>query len=191
MIVTLLVDSREKRPLSFPSHVRLYGPNGVPTVARIEPVTQTLERGDYRGSDPLGTVVERKAGIAELSHNLSAADRPRFLRALDRLAECRYPILLLEGNPQGLLSPTEQIREPGLIVDELVRILRERAIALHVLPTSTLPQRRAAGEWVARMIASDRRAPKNPTPPFTGTGDGDTLGAAVPTPDRAEGDMRE
>ena len=154
-MLSISVDTREKRPLVFPAHLPvLQGHPSCRHSTRIVPVAvdrRTLETGDYAStSSPI--VVERKGSLQEIQENCLGTDRPRFLRALDRLASTPHPILLLEGTPADLLTSTQRTPNPHFAVDAFLRDVYERGIRLLILPTKTLEQRRAAGELVARIF---------------------------------------
>lgn len=157
---TILVDSREKHPLLFPKHMTMLDPNRPVTLKRtvtvtLHPVTCALKTGDYllQGYEDC-TIVERKGSVREIAHNcLSPADRGRFLTAIGRLAEeARRPVLLLEGSPTVLARAAGTDRDSACAIDALQRVLHEREIELHVVPARTLDQRRACGEWIARLL---------------------------------------
>lgn len=160
---TILVDTREKRPLPMPSHLVVLDPDALPGAHRtvvIEIATRVsrLETGDYALEGHLDSVlVERKGHFSELATNFFEEDpRRRFLSCLSRLSNaCRHPWILLEGDP---LSLTRQLRDPtihpGAVRDALLRACLGYNIGLHILPTSSLAARRACGEWVAALLLS-------------------------------------
>jgi hypothetical protein len=65
---------------------------------------------------------------------------------------CSEPILLLEGTPLESLRKTKHVLKPGAAIDALMRLLKEYGINLLLLPTSSSAQRRATGEWAARLL---------------------------------------
>lgn len=172
-MLAITVDTRERRPLLFPSHLPvLQGHPSCRHSTRVVPVAvsvRTLETGDY-ASEGSPVVVERKGSLQEIQGNCIGDDRPRFLRALDRLAAAAHPILLLEGTPADLLTATPRTPNPHLVMDAFLRDVYERGIRLLVLPTKTIDQRRAAGELVARifwnsaLVHSSQTAPPQKEP---------------------------
>lgn len=98
--VIIEVDAREQEPLLFPDHLVWAREPYRREIIRLETVRRELPYGDYRlARYPRKGVIERKAGLDELAHNLLTADRERFHRAWARFVTgCEHPILLLEGS---------------------------------------------------------------------------------------------
>ena len=149
----ILVDSREKKPLPLPSYIVHHGREGRKTL-KVHAVRTELSTGDYALQNHKDAVlVERKSGLREICSNLGRGDRTRFLACIDRLASaCRRPVLMMEGDPYHLGRQSQQ--EPDLLrgLDELQRLLMDRRIELLLLPTGGMIHRRAAGEWVCRLL---------------------------------------
>lgn len=153
----ILVDEREKKPLSFPEHIVCLDDVKDPTsqrgiTVRIRTQKRTIKTGDYC-IDGHASVVERKGSIDEIAQNLLTTDgRRRFTDCCKRLRdETANPLLMLEGLV-GMPQVKPGKPHPGLAIDALMRILNEHRIHLIVLPTGTSGQRRAAAEWVARWL---------------------------------------
>ena len=154
---TILVDEREKKPLTFPEYIVCLNPGKDPchqtgTTVRLITQKRTMKTGDYK-IDGHPALLERKGSISEISQNLLTHEgRRRFTECCRRLRdESPCPAVMLEG----LVIMPEVIAgkpHPGLAIDALLRILNEYRIQLLVLPTSTAGQRRAAGEWTARWL---------------------------------------
>lgn len=154
---TILVDEREKKPLTFPEYIVCLNPGKDPchqtgTTVRLITQKRTMKTGDYK-IDGHPALLERKGSISEISQNLLTSEgRRRFTECCRRLRdESPCPAVMLEG----LVIMPEVIAgkpHPGLAIDALLRILNEYRIQLLVLPTSTAGQRRAAGEWTARWL---------------------------------------
>jgi hypothetical protein len=167
---TILVDEREKKPLTFPEYIVCLNPGKDPchqtgTTVRLITQKRTMKTGDYK-IDGHPALLERKGSISEISQNLLTHEgRRRFTECCRRLRdESPCPAVMLEG----LVIMPEVIAgkpHPGLAIDALLRILNEYRIQLLVLPTSTAGQRRAAGEWTARWLITqehhDTRDPSN------------------------------
>lgn len=157
---TLLVDDREKIPLLFPEHLVMLDPNHPATRRKTVTVAlhvdkATLKTGDYLLSGfRQATIVERKRGLEEIATNcLNPKDRKRFGACLERMYKgARQPVLLMEGTPDVLLKPSRYVEDPWCVIDEFQRLLITFGIQLHLMPTKTQAQRRAAGEWTARML---------------------------------------
>ena len=99
-------------------------------------------------------LIERKGCVREVAGNCLTKDgRRRFIAQVDRLKEAaKYPYLMLEGTPQGLMKPDVNVPKPFLALDALQRILLERNVPLLLLPSGTVESRRSLGEWVARLL---------------------------------------
>jgi len=146
---TILIDTREKLPLLFPKTIAL-GDRLVDLKTR----RVRLSTGDYQldSTREEGVVVERKRNLEELASNFTR-DWHRFRRALDRLAECACPIILLEGSPSAYLRPTKKFPRPDLIVDKLLLALSIRRIHLWFIGACNHPtSRRLTGELLARYM---------------------------------------
>jgi hypothetical protein len=157
--VTVLIDNREKKPLSFPTHLVVLDRKALPTsgksrtvVVRTQP--QTLKTGDYRLVG--GTsAIERKGSFSEIANNCLTTDgRRRFLECCRRLRdECRTACILFEGQV-GAFEVQAGLPHPGVAADSLLDIMGEYGLPLMLLPLSTIGQRRAAGEWSLRWLLS-------------------------------------
>ena len=171
--LTIVVDSREKKPLPFPEHLPSLR-SDLPALSRssrthrirIEKVT--LKTGDYalKGYE-LGCLIERKGSLAEVAGNCLTADgRRKFVAAMDRLkSACLYPYLLLEGNILETMNPTKDLPDPWNAVDALHRILIERNIGLILLPNTSMSARRAVAEWAVRLLVNAAQCPILPANP--------------------------
>lgn len=165
---TILVDEREKKPLTFPEYIVCLNPGKDPchqtgTTVRLITQKRTMKTGDYK-IDGHPALLERKGSISEISQNLLTSEgRRRFTECCRRLRdESPCPAVMLEG----LVIMPEVIAgkpHPGLAIDALLRILNEYRIQLLVLPTSTAGQRRAAGEWTARWLITQEHHGTSPT----------------------------
>jgi len=153
--LTVLVDTREQRPLMFPATLSLFGR---PTA--LQSKRRKLATGDYAlvGAEQIA-LIERKAGVRELQKNLLTRDKRRTRRALDRLAaEAKYPILLLESNVQSLLLPTKHVPEPGPVLQHLFNECAQRGIAVVLVGECKFPtKRRLVGELAVRLMAAYAR----------------------------------
>lgn len=155
------MDDREKKPLSFPSHIvcldRSRSPTDQRTIVReVQVIPQTLVTGDYMISNR--AVVERKGALTEVAKNCLTSDgRRRFVAACDRLSQFPRRLLLLEGSLSPFPQPVGDKEHPGLACDALLDIIGERGIDLMVLPVSTPAQRRGAGEWALRWLLSQEK----------------------------------
>lgn len=157
---TIIVDTRERKPLLFPASIAMLDPSSPPhspKVARVSLTTikRKLDTGDYAllGYEE-DVLVERKGSLREISKNcFHFKDRPRFIRCIERLRDsCKRPYVLLEGSPLEMLRPTKEVPKPYFSVDSLLRILTEYQIGFWFMPANTSAHKRAAGEWLARTL---------------------------------------
>lgn len=96
--VTILVDTREQKPLPLPKTVKWSEVGRPPKLIEIRQEASKLDAGDYviKGAEKT-CVIERKGNINELRTNLQTRDRPRAIRAFQRLCEATAnPILALD-----------------------------------------------------------------------------------------------
>tara|TARA_R100001594_G_scaffold45687_2_gene78587 strand:- start:14121 stop:14642 length:522 start_codon:yes stop_codon:yes gene_type:complete len=162
--VTVLVDDREKKALSFPSTLVFLDPSKIPThkkqvTIRVNVEKARLDTADYLlKGDPSVGGIERKGSISEIAQNCLTTDgRRKFLDCLKRLKDnFKYPILLFEGDVHKVQSAKIHIPgppfNPGIAVDALLRLTLEYEVPIYMMPCSTIAQRRATGEWAARLL---------------------------------------
>lgn len=96
--ITILVDTREQKPLPLPKTIKWSEVGKHLHIIEIRQEPMVLYAGDYmiKGAGK-SCVVERKGSINELHQNLQGADRPRAMRAFQKLVEStRNPILALD-----------------------------------------------------------------------------------------------
>lgn len=152
----ILIDTREKKPLSFPEHIEVQHPTD-PTgsqVCRVFTESKELPAGDYAlcGFEK-ARLIERKGGAREVILNCKTADLDRWTRSLDKLrAACALPLIFLEGSPNNLLTPANWCKEPHLALDILHRMADARRVPIEIIECGTILQRRYAGEWVLRRL---------------------------------------
>lgn len=158
-VYTVLMDDREKDPLLFPDNITVLDPNYPPSRKVSKTVGLKVERtrlptGDYiLKSNPNGVVIERKASVDEIAGNIFPGRRRElFIEELERFRDFDHAIILLEGHPLEWSKPTPYQSVPGIVVDGFQRLLLEYGVNLVFLPCGTIPHRRAAGEWAARML---------------------------------------
>jgi len=158
--VTVLVDSREQKPLLFPK-IMVAGGRG----RQIVTETVKLGAGDYMLKSYLHdgpcVIVERKASISEIFNNmLDPKDSRRQKRAFDKLVTaCDYPILIIEGSVGSLSRVTKYAPDPALALDALLRETMVRGIHLWFVGECGMPaKRRMVGELIVRaMLAWQER----------------------------------
>lgn len=175
MSINISVDNREKKPLPFPSTLQVMSPTSTKmTTVPVKTTLVRLEQADYilgDDSEPTATygspsqravVIERKHTLDEIAQNLTRK-RSNFLRVLDRMAEVyQYRHLIFDCHPSQVVTPTAYTKNPGRILDDLIRLTYSRQINLMFLPASTPNQRRAVGEIVARLLYNGDCTPCRP-----------------------------
>lgn len=165
---TVLVDTRERRPLPFPETIALLDDTKPPhwkrmVTARLRRKPLRLETGDYalEGYEKR-CLVETKRGARELVGNCLTRDRDRFVSCLDRLSSaCDIPILVVEGTLHHLYQ--EEDGEAAL--DSLTRLCCERRILLSFCPADTQVARIGLASWIARTLVSAAVQPAAPLQP--------------------------
>jgi ERCC4-type nuclease len=172
--VTVLVDSREQRPLLFPDTLALWsvGGAGRPPKAKVLTVhkeTVKLDAGDIairEGFDTSGYAlagwetlagVERKVGIVpEIAKNvLDPKDRPRFLRAFHRLADqYEHPYLFIEQWPEPWWMNSSENIEVTQAMDSILSLAAKYHVGLlwGGRPLKSVISRRRAGELILRVL---------------------------------------
>lgn len=150
--VTVVVDTREKHPLLFPSIIQLRG-------RRVKILTEKikLDTGDYciKGLEGMA-LIERKASIRELFSNFIGKDKKRFLKCIDRLAKATdHPILFLETSASELLMPTRYLQNPAGITQMLFDECAKRGIQILLVGACKhAAKRRIVGELITRLMIS-------------------------------------
>lgn len=167
--VTVLVDSREKKPLLFPRmivlHSELPDQKPEPSVIKVQVNRVTMSEGDYalKGQQSIA-LVERKGGIDELCQNVTKPDSTRFMAAINRLVQAtKYPYLFLDMTPLSLWSsqrptPTThgngQSMDPMWVFDRLLRVATTKNLRI-IWGTQRSPgpsSRKRLGEIILRLL---------------------------------------
>lgn len=169
-IITVLVDTREQKPLLFPTTLKYYADvsAGSRRVLQVKTLKKTLDSGDYalaldetgarmqrRLGGPDESKIETKRGLDELRQNAFEA-RARVQASLQRLVDsCHYPYLVLEGSISQMLTPTKHSPFPGWVMDEFLRMISATPIRLILTGSCrTNAARRRVGEFCLRLMLS-------------------------------------
>lgn len=156
--VTVLIDNREKEPLTFPSTVDFHQTRGQkPSTIFVKTKKIRMPEGDYALLDHEDdAIIERKGSLRELSNNFMGDDRKRAIAAFQRLVEAtEHPYLLIEESISGLLTPTPYVLQPQIILDDLLDFVQSRGIQLlFVGSCRASAARRHLGEFVVRLLLS-------------------------------------
>lgn len=158
----ILIDDREKKPLPFPTYLPIWDPRSPPgsprkITVRIIEEKRTLTTGDYLlGSAPNACGIERKGSLDELRANLATkTGRRRFLDCMKRLTDTfQNPVLFLEGTPLELARTVRGPHTDAEVTRDLLTATLSSypKVSLLLLPCGTIPQRKAAAEWVASLL---------------------------------------
>jgi len=157
--VTVLVDSREKRPMLFPSTIRISHPERMYMAIPIAVNTQVtkLDFGDYtiKGHENLCTI-ERKASALEIYKNLNEShDRIRQAKAFRKLVSgCHHPYLLIEASPAELLRETSLNKTPQITCHRLSLVLAKYGFHALFIPwkSKSVDTRRKIGTLMVHIM---------------------------------------
>ena len=112
-VITVEVDSREKRPISFPATLCILHPENPHKrfLVKVQVRKIALPCGDYRLAEyPNCCVIERKAGQRELWKNLfNPRDSVRQAKSFRKLATCEFPYMLFELTPDDILKKNPHV----------------------------------------------------------------------------------
>ena len=159
--ITVLIDTREKYPLFFPTHIvceKLKGGKVTKVLLPVKTKKQKLDYGDYalEGLENC-CVVERKGSIREIDKNLyDYKDAIRTGKAFRRLVDnCSFPYLLLEFTPSTLIrSTTKQECHDGLAHRLSTVIARFNLRTLWVSKPTTPNSRRYLGAALLHIMVA-------------------------------------
>lgn len=167
--ITILADCREKKPLPFPSTLRMLTFNGLPESRRETVVTlavkqSRMEAADYALDDAPGAcyslrgtvIVERKAALDEIATNcLDSSRRAHFVRCLTRMAAAfPRPFLIFEGGLPALYRASRQNPSPWLAIDALQRLCLSHNVPIINIPAGTDANRRLLADYCARLLVN-------------------------------------
>lgn len=153
--LTVVVDSREKQPLVFPSRMEWTDTRWRRHLLDIETETRTVDAGDYYIDGYEDIIrIERKGSISEVRNNLIGADKRRALSALGRFQKsCKYPYLYIDESLIGFNRKSQYVQFPDGVQDFLFRELAARGISLLWLPDqSSMLGKRLIGETLLRIM---------------------------------------
>jgi len=157
--ITVLIDSREKIPMLFPSIVHISHPELVyrQLPIQVETKRKHLDFGDYaiKGYEKV-CVFERKASQLEIYKNLNEShDRIRQAKAFRKLVSgCEFPYLLVEASPGELLRAHPKVKHPELICHRLGLALAKYGLHALFIPwkSRTPSTRRSIGTLMIHIM---------------------------------------
>lgn len=153
-LFTIEVDTREQKPLLFPSHISLYT-GDLPKRVRLRTLPSTLKAGDYRLlSHPTLACIERKGSVRELCKNFLSRDWERQLRSLAHLcSDYQHPYLLVEESVYALTTRREPNTNPDLLLQRISSILTRLPVRLLIVGAAqSIPARRRIGLFAASLL---------------------------------------
>ena len=159
--ITVVVDTRERIPIKFPSIIRIVHPERPMERLLIKVKTRKikLDYGDYRLAEyPDCCVIERKAGQRELLKNIfNPKDAVRQAKSFRKLSTCEFPYILIELTPEQVLRHTEHVRDPESLMHKLSLVFVKYGFHVLWMPwraRKTTYQRRQLGVFLAHLMLS-------------------------------------
>lgn len=155
--ITILIDTREKTPLLFPSWIDFQiDRTGETHHIKVETENVCMPAGDYTilGHDDV-CIFETKRSLSELHKNVCTKDWTREQMALRRLSEaCFYKYLLWEMTPSELARQTTYIPSPSTVIDRWMQAIQRFDLRLMLSGTSVNGPgpRRKLGDLVIRTM---------------------------------------
>jgi hypothetical protein len=155
--VTVLIDSREKQPLLFPSWIEWHGDltSGTHQIQILTKIV-TLDAGDYtlEGYEDI-CIIETKRSLRELCNNVGT-EWPRACKALYKLSKaCDYPYVVWELTASDCMRKSKHVPDPGLIIDRWMHAITRLDLRLMWVGNSLAPgpRRKLGGQLVRLMLA--------------------------------------
>ncbi len=137
--LTIIVDSREQRPLVFSDAVTT--------------VRGCLSEGDYAPASLVGRVAIERKSLADLVGSLTAG-RERFLRELERLKPYAFKAIVVEGSMAEVVAGAYRSRAtPASIVGSVCAL-----IADYSLPVIFCDDAKTAAVVVEKLLVRLHRA---------------------------------
>lgn len=172
--LTVVIDTREQKPLTFPSLLRYWPSRSLDSCVPVGvgSVKSHLRVGDYciAGWERL-VVFERKASAQELAQNLLTSDYRRAMAALDRLCSITYRYLIIDASCAQMYTPHPSFAvDPTRALDALLYELSIRGIVPLWLGRCQTPKsRQRAGDLLLRIalrhILDERLPAPHPSRP--------------------------
>ena len=155
--VTVLVDSREKRPPKFPANIRYVDDFGRTHLIHIHTESAKLDAGDYLLKEyPDACIIERKGSVREICQNMLSHDRKRMRAAIVRLSEaCQMPLLLMETSIRSFFPNDPADFHPTEALDELLRLCLIRGVSIIMAGSSrAILTRRKLAAFIVHTLVS-------------------------------------
>jgi len=155
--ITLLIDSREQRPLLFPEILDWYQTRGGPVhTFTVRTKVVALPAGDYALDGYDDAIIERKGSLRELRNNFLSDDYRRAQAAFTKLTEAtENPYLLLDIDLAELLTPSIEVEKPEIILDAFLDFAQASGVKLLIVGGCKRPVARCRlGGFVIRLLLS-------------------------------------
>lgn len=140
---TVLVDSREQAPWRFTA---IAGRDGAPLIVPVQ-MDVTLRTGDYSIDGLQDRLAIERKSVGDFRSSITA-DRERFEREMERMAEMRYAAVVIEGDLAEIMDvPGGSLFSPTTAA----RTIQSWSIKyrVHFFP---MPGRRVAEVWAFRLL---------------------------------------
>jgi hypothetical protein len=153
--ITVLIDSRERQPLLFPSWIEWHGDRTL-EARQIQVLAKvvTLPAGDYTLEGYEGIcIIETKRSLRELFNNV-CTEWPRAAKALHRLSKaCKYPYVVWEMSCSDLMRKSKHVQDPPLAIDRWLQACTRLNLRLMWVGSHSQPgPRRKLGEQLVRLM---------------------------------------
>lgn len=154
-VITVLIDSRERIPLLFPSWIDYHGDRTLHSnLMQVKTKVVTLPAGDYtlEGYEAI-SIIETKRSLREL-HNNVCTEWTRASKALSRLSKaCKYPYVVWEMNCPDLMRKSKYVEDPPLVIDRWLQAITRLNLRLMWVGKHDYPgPRRKLGEQLVRLM---------------------------------------
>lgn len=175
--LTIVIDSREKKPLPFPAHLVAVPCGAAERTFVIQVESATLKTADYilgeHGLDDKGVIttvegaacLETKRSLREIAGNVasSAKCRNNFHAALKRMRdEYAHPLFVVEGGISTLYQPTDKLT-PGPIVSDLIQAVLQHNIHIFCSDGKGHRHRTDLADFVLRFLIAGSRVGAGPS----------------------------
>lgn len=167
-VVNIEIDSREQKPLLFPSTIQVQGKSSTSTRRlQVRKFTKKLDVGDYRlKCRNSKAIIERKGSAHEIIKNLfDKKDMRRQGRSFKKLADATdYPYLLLAFNPGDIERACKRRLVPSapksadIVIERLMSVVNRYGLKIiWMTSTKSKSARRTIGSVVIQILLSHQK----------------------------------
>lgn len=158
--LVVLVDTREKFPITFPRWLVVYTPGRTtPHMVAVKVKSTRLKSGDYcLQGYKRKCIIERKASLDELYQNLFTADWRRQEIAFERLQKAaKKRVLLIDAGIGDLMKYAHrsdikaqyELPDPGVVLDRIMYVCKQYRMSLWMIGGGRRPESRT---WLGAMV---------------------------------------